>query len=174
MTEVQDDLSQYRQRRERELSSLYATARSLTALGEVDEVLASIVRHAHELIGTDFTYLSVFDAEGNLSLKSSEGTISSDFKTARVPADTGIGARIVETGSAHWASNYLEDTELHHDEGFDLVVRTEGLKALLGVPRQHEEPVNSLSEITAAAPGKPLRDLVRRYVVGIGDLQVAA
>lgn len=134
MTEVQDDLSQYRQRRERELSSLYATARSLTALGEVDEVLASIVRHAHELIGTDFTYLSVFDAEGNLSLKSSEGTISSDFKTARVPADTGIGARIVETGSAHWASNYLEDTELHHDEGFDLVVRTEGLKALLGVP----------------------------------------
>lgn len=134
MTETHDDLTQYRQRREREMSSLYATARSLTALGELDEVLTSIVRHAHELIGTDFTYLSVFDDEGNLTLKASEGTISSAFKSARVPANTGIGARVVESGSAQWVSNYVDDVALHHDEAFDSVVMTEGLKALLGVP----------------------------------------
>ena len=54
-------------RRQRELASLYATAKSLTALGELDEVLQSIVHHAHELIGTDFTYLSLVGADGRLS-----------------------------------------------------------------------------------------------------------
>src|SRR5688572_5416959 len=53
------DLASYRIRRERELGALYATARSLTALGELDAVLESIVREAHELVGTDFTYLSL-------------------------------------------------------------------------------------------------------------------
>src|SRR5688500_11446770 len=52
-------------RRQRELASLYATAKSLTALGELDDVLRSIVHHAHELIGTDFTYLSLV-ADGKL------------------------------------------------------------------------------------------------------------
>ncbi|MGB7235277.1 MAG: hypothetical protein WBD41_04765, partial [Rhodococcus sp. (in: high G+C Gram-positive bacteria)] len=62
MTELQapsTDLATYRIRRERELSSLYSTARSLTALREIDDVLESIVRRAHELVGTDFTYLSL-------------------------------------------------------------------------------------------------------------------
>ncbi len=63
-------------RRQRELASLYATAKSLTALGELDEVLQSIVHHAHDLIGTDFTYLSLVGADGRLSARASEGTIS--------------------------------------------------------------------------------------------------
>ena len=80
------DLASYRIRRERELSSLYATARSLTALGGTDAVLDSIVREAHELIGTDFTYLSLLGSNGELMLKASQGTISSTFSAARVPA----------------------------------------------------------------------------------------
>src|SRR5438309_219471 len=51
-------------RRQRELASLYATAKSLTALGELDEVLQSIVHHAHDLMGTDFTYLSLVGDDG--------------------------------------------------------------------------------------------------------------
>src|SRR5215213_3732816 len=58
-------------RRQRELASLYATAKSLTALGELDDVLQSIVHHAHDLIGTDFTYLSLV-ADGRLSARASE------------------------------------------------------------------------------------------------------
>ncbi|MFD1052372.1 diguanylate phosphodiesterase, partial [Kibdelosporangium lantanae] len=58
-------------RRQRELASLYATAKSLTALGELDEVLQSIVHHAHDLIGTDFTYLSLVGADGRLSARAS-------------------------------------------------------------------------------------------------------
>lgn len=128
------DLATYRVRRERELNSLYATARSLTALGEIDAVLESIVRHAHELIGTDFTYLSLVSPSGGLVLKASQGTISSSFNAARVPSGTGLGGRVIATGSPVWVSNYLEDPDLTHDEAFDDLVMPEGMVALLGVP----------------------------------------
>ena len=127
------DLASYRVRRERELSSLYATARSLTALGEIDAVLDSIVRHAHELIGTDFTYLSLV-SDGELMLKASEGLISSTFSAARVPSGTGVGGRVVSTGAPAWVSNYLETRDVPHDEAFDDLVLPEGMVALLGVP----------------------------------------
>lgn len=128
------DLASYRIRRERELSSLYATARSLTALGEVDAVLDSIVRHAHELIGTDFTYLSLVGPDDSLTLKASEGTISSTFSTASVPSGTGVGGRVIATGAPAWVSNYLETRDVPHDQSFDDLALPEGMMALLGVP----------------------------------------
>ncbi|MFI6070104.1 helix-turn-helix domain-containing protein [Actinoplanes sp. NPDC051343] len=128
------DLASYRIRRERELSSLYATARSLTALGELDAVLDSIVREAHELMGTDFTYLSLLGGNGELMLKASEGTISSTFNQARVPSGTGVGGRVIATGAPAWVSNYLEAGDVPHDRTFDGLVIPEGMVALLGVP----------------------------------------
>ncbi|MEV6844370.1 GAF domain-containing protein [Actinoplanes sp. NPDC051411] len=128
------DLASYRIRRERELSSLYATARSLTALGELDAVLDSIVREAHELIGTDFTYLSLLGGDGELMLKASEGTISSTFNQARVPSGTGVGGRVIATGAPVWVSNYLKAGHVPHDRTFDGLVIPEGMVALLGVP----------------------------------------
>ena len=128
------DLASYRLRRERELGSLYATARSLTALGELDAVLASIVHAAHELIGTDFTYLSLLGPDGELTLKASEGTISSTFNEARVPSGTGVGGRVIATGAPAWVSNYLKTRDVPHDRTFDDLVTPEGMVALLGVP----------------------------------------
>lgn len=128
------ELVSYRLRRERELSSLYATARSLAALGEVDEVLSSIVRHAHELIGSDITYLSLLDAEGELTLRASAGTISPEFSSARMPPGGGLGARVIESRAPFWVSNYRESHVLSHNSAFDLLVPNEGLTALLGVP----------------------------------------
>lgn len=119
--------------RERELASLYATARSLTALGALDDVLDSIVRHAHELIGTDFTYLSLRGPEGDLSLTASEGTISPAFREAHIPPGTGLGGRVLDSRAAHWVSNYAE-ADLRHHPGFDALVGNEGMVALLGVP----------------------------------------
>jgi GAF domain-containing protein/sugar diacid utilization regulator len=128
------DLASYRNRRERELGSLYATARSLTALGELDAVLESIVREAHELVGTDFTYLSLLDPDGELTLKASQGTISPTFKQAHVPRGTGVGGRVIATGAPAWVSNYLKAQDLPHDRTFDDLVIPEGMVALLGVP----------------------------------------
>ncbi|MFD4250109.1 helix-turn-helix domain-containing protein [Amycolatopsis thermoflava] len=121
-------------RRQRELTSLYATAKSLTALGELDEVLRSIVRHAHDLIGTDFTYLSLVGADGRLSAKASEGTISASFLAASIPADVGLGGKVLASRSPHWVRDYAAATSIAHDPDFDRVVGLEGLVALLGVP----------------------------------------
>lgn len=128
------ELASYRLRRERELSSLYTTARSLTALGEVGEVLRSIVRHAHELIGCDFAYLSLLDEDGYLTLRASAGTISPEFSSARMPPGAGLGGRVIESRAPFWVSNYHEAQVLRHDSRFDLLVPSEGLMALLGVP----------------------------------------
>ncbi|MER7174079.1 helix-turn-helix domain-containing protein [Streptomyces mesophilus] len=128
------ELPAYRLRRERELNSLYTTARSLTALGEVDEVLRSIVRHAHELIGSDFAYLSLLDEEGRLVVRASAGTISPEFSSARLPPGLGLGGRVIESKAPFWVSNYREAQALPHDPAFDLLVPREGLMALLGVP----------------------------------------
>ncbi|MFI1023747.1 helix-turn-helix domain-containing protein [Streptomyces olivaceus] len=127
-------LLSYRLRRERRLSSLYATARSLAALGEVDEVLTSIVRHAHELIGSDIAYLSLLDAEGNLTLRASAGTISAEFSSARMPPGIGLGGRVIRSRAPFWVSNYGESDVVRHNSAFDLLVPNEGLTALLGVP----------------------------------------
>ncbi|WP_235882572.1 helix-turn-helix domain-containing protein [Streptomyces apricus] len=121
-------------RRQRELTSLYATAKSLTALGELDEVLQSIVHHAHDLISTDFTYLSLVGADGKLSARAAEGTISASFLAACIPPGTGLGGKVLASQSPHWVCNYAAATLIEHDPDFDRLVGTEGLVALLGVP----------------------------------------
>ncbi|CAM3357279.1 GAF domain-containing protein [Kibdelosporangium persicum] len=120
-------------RRQRELASLYATAKSLTALGELDDVLQSIVHHAHDLIGTDFTYLSLV-SDGRLSARASEGTISASFLTAGIPATVGLGGKILATRSPQWVRDYTASTAIDHDPNFDRLAATEALVALLGVP----------------------------------------
>ncbi|MFD4669385.1 helix-turn-helix domain-containing protein [Lentzea sp. NPDC058450] len=120
-------------RRQRELASLYATAKSLTALGELDDVLQSIVRHAHDLMGTDFTYLSLV-ADGRLSAKAAEGTISAAFLSATIPAGVGLGGKVMATRRPQWVRNYAAASHIDHDAGFDRLVGTEDLVALLGVP----------------------------------------
>jgi hypothetical protein len=120
-------------RRQRELASLYATAKSLTALGELDDVLRSIVHHAHDLIGTDFTYLSLV-ADGRLAARASEGTISASFLAASIPADVGLGGKVLASRSPHWVRDYTASTLIDHDPDFDRLAATEALVALLGVP----------------------------------------
>jgi hypothetical protein len=121
-------------RRQRELASLYATVKSLTALGELDEVLQSIVHHAHDLIGTDFTYLSLVGPDGRLSARASDGTISAEFLAATIPATVGLGGKVLASKSPHWVRDYATSTRIRHDPDFDRLVGTEELVALLGVP----------------------------------------
>ncbi|WP_225860517.1 helix-turn-helix domain-containing protein [Streptomyces triticiradicis] len=121
-------------RRQRELASLYETAKSLTALGGLDDVLQSIVHHAHDLIRTDFTYLSLTGTDGRLSVRASEGTVSAAFLAACIPADVGLGGKVLASRSAHWVRRYADSTLIDHDPDFDRLVTTEGLVALLGVP----------------------------------------
>lgn len=128
------ELLSYRRRRELEISSLYSTARSLAKLGEIDEVLKTIVHHAHELMATDFTYLSVFNDDGSLRLRASEGTISSAFLAGRIPAGIGVADHVLRTHKPYWVRDYRSADDIKHDPDFDRVTRAEGMVAVLGIP----------------------------------------
>ena len=136
MDRTEDELIERHRRRERELSSLYATARSLTVLRGLDEVLASVVEHAHDLIGTDLAYLAVLEENGTyLRVRSTAGTLTPGFgERVHAPAHIGIAGRVATTRAPYWESDYLASTEIVHDPRVDSAIEAEGIVSMLGVP----------------------------------------
>lgn len=136
MDRTEDEQLQRQRRRERELSSLYATARSLTVLRGVEEVLASVVGHAHDLIGTDLAYLAVLEEDGTyLRVRATAGTVTPGFaERTHGPAHVGIAGRVATTRAPYWASDYLASTDIVHDPGIDSSIEAEGIVSMLGVP----------------------------------------
>ncbi|HST80651.1 MAG TPA: helix-turn-helix domain-containing protein [Kineosporiaceae bacterium] len=130
------ELLERQRRRERELSSLYATARSLTILRGLDEVLASVVKHAHDLIGTDIAYLAVLEENGTyLRVRATAGTLTPGFgEKVHGAAHIGIAGRVATTRAPYWASDYLASTDIVHDPGVDRAIEAEGIVSMLGVP----------------------------------------
>ncbi|MFL6118726.1 helix-turn-helix domain-containing protein, partial [Actinophytocola sp.] len=59
---------------------------------------------------------------------------SASFLAASVPADVGLGGKVLASRSPHWVRNYAASTAIEHDPNFDRLVVTEALVALLGVP----------------------------------------
>ncbi|MCT9078675.1 helix-turn-helix domain-containing protein [Streptomyces fulvoviolaceus] len=130
------ELIERQRRRERELSSLYATARSVTVLRGLDEVLASVVENAHDLIGTDIAYLTVLEENGtHLRVRATAGTLTSGFdERVHAPAHVGIAGRVAGTRAPYWESDYLASTEIVHDPVVDAAIEAEGIVSMLGVP----------------------------------------
>ncbi|HXH32998.1 MAG TPA: helix-turn-helix domain-containing protein [Plantibacter sp.] len=122
-------------RRATELEALFSTARELVRLQDVDEVLGRLVERAHHLMGTDVTYLSeVENAEGDLRVRHSFGTVTPEFRDLEVPAGVGLASKVAETREPAWVARYETMTEVGHDDRIDAAVRAEGLVSFLGVP----------------------------------------
>ena len=62
--------------REAELSALYETARDLTAIRDLDAILAAIVRRARQLLHADMTYLSLNDELEASYMKVTDGALT--------------------------------------------------------------------------------------------------
>lgn len=123
------------QRRTRELAALFSTARELVQLHDVDTVLQRLVERAHDLIGTEVTYLSeVVDDLGGMSVRYSVGTVSASFRDLFVPSGMGLASKVVQARRPVWVSRYSEMSEAPHDPGIDEAVSAEGLVSFLGVP----------------------------------------
>ena len=72
-------------RRANELEALFSTARELVRLQDVDEVLGRLVERAHQLMGTDVTYLSeVENAGGDLRVRHSVGTVTPGMRCVAI------------------------------------------------------------------------------------------
>ncbi len=123
------------QRRTQELAALFSTARELVQLHDVDTVLQRLVERAHDLIGTDVTYLSeTTDAFGGMAVRHSVGTVSEPFRHLFVPAGKGLASKVVEARAPVWVSRYIDMSEAPRDPGIDAAVAAEGLVSFLGVP----------------------------------------
>lgn len=122
-------------RRAAELEALFSTARELVRLQDVTDVLRRLVERAHELMGTDVTYLSEVDnARGDLRVRYSAGTVTPEFRDLLVPAGYGLASLVAETREPAWVGSYTGMSEAPHDPTIDAAVEREGLVSFLGVP----------------------------------------
>ena len=122
-------------RRGQELAALFSSARELAQLRDVDELLGRLVERAHDLVGTDVTYLSEFDpGTRELRVRTTLGTVEPAFLGLRVPPGMGLASQVVEGRRPHWTSKYAAMTQAPHDSRIDAAVEAEGLVSLLGVP----------------------------------------
>lgn len=129
-------------RRGHELAALFSSARELARLRDVDELLGRLVERAHDLVGTDVTYLSEFDARSReLRVRTTLGTVAPAFRGLRVPPGMGLASQVVEERRACWTSKYAAMRQAPHDSAIDAAVAAEGLVSLLGVPLLAEDEV---------------------------------
>ena len=121
--------------REAELSALYETASDLTAIRDVDAILAAIVRRARQLLHCDMTYLSLNDeADGASFMRVTDGALTREFQTLRLPLGTGLLGLVAQTGAAYFTEDYAADDRFVHRGYIDDAVAGEQIRAILGVP----------------------------------------
>lgn len=121
--------------REAELSALYETASDLTAIRDVDTILAAIVRRARQLLHCDMTYLSLNDeADGASYMKVTDGALTREFQNLRLPLGTGLLGLVAQTGAAYFTEDYASDERFVHKGYIDEAVAGEQIRAILGVP----------------------------------------
>ncbi|MFF5671947.1 helix-turn-helix domain-containing protein [Streptomyces hygroscopicus] len=122
-------------RRGQELAALFSSARELAELHDVDLLITRLVRRAHDLAGTDVTYLSEFDeTTRELRVRSTAGAVAPSFQKLRVPPHIGLASKVVESRAPQWTSRYEQLRDVPHTESIDNAVRAEGLVSLVGVP----------------------------------------
>lgn len=133
-----DELTRLR-RREHELAALFSSARELAEVHDVDALLSRLVGRAHEMMGTDVTYLSEFDAVSrDLHVRKTVGSVTPQFQNLRVPAGMGLASRVADTRSAQWVSRYSDYLGGAHEDNIDDAVFAEGIISILGVPMLSE------------------------------------
>ncbi|MFD6060374.1 helix-turn-helix domain-containing protein [Rhodococcus wratislaviensis] len=130
----QAELSRLR-RRERELGVLFSSARELAELRDIDALLGRLVSRAHEMMGTDVTYLSEFDpSTRELNVRKTAGSVTPQFQHLRVPPGMGLASQIADSRAAQWVLRYQDYAEGPHEELIDDAVAAEGIVSILGVP----------------------------------------
>ena len=124
-----------RRRREAELTALVETARDLAALRDPSGVLDAIVRRARSLIGTDVSYLTLYDPEaGDTYMRATDGSVSAEFQVVRLSFGDGLGGLVAKSRKPYWTADYFHDARFAHTGPIDSAVGDEGLVAICGTP----------------------------------------
>ena len=119
---IREQIERQRQR-EAEMSALYETANDLTAIRDVDTILAAIVRRARSLLHADMTYLSLNDESDRASyMKVTEGALTPEFRRLRLPLGTGLLGLVAQSGEPYYTEDYQSDPRFVHQEYIDTAV----------------------------------------------------
>ncbi|MEU9124689.1 helix-turn-helix domain-containing protein [Streptomyces sp. NPDC048506] len=126
---------EYRRDREAELAALVDAAHEFVGAQHYQDLLDSVARRARLLLKLDVAYVSL-QREGELDteVQSADGNAFSVSVGFRLPAGGGLGGMVRACRAPFWTPDYLADTSFTHVESIDDVVRSEGLRAVLGVP----------------------------------------
>jgi hypothetical protein len=124
-----------RRKREAELTALVDTARDLAALRDPSGVLDAIVRRARTLLGTDVSYLTLYDPEaGDTFMRATDGSVSAEFQRVRLSLGDGLGGLVASTHKPYWTADYFADHRFQHTGAIDSAVGDEGLVSICGTP----------------------------------------
>lgn len=121
-------------RRDRQFASVIAMTSDLN-MTRGEGLLTSIVERAHDLLGSDITYVSAYSSDSEtFKVKAVIGTASVEFLGMDVPAGVGIATRVVQSRGPVWVADYARATDVPHDATIDRIVAEEDIKSILGVP----------------------------------------
>ena len=124
-----------RRRREQELEALVETAQDLATMDDPALVLEAIVLRARTLLGTDLSYLTLYDpAAGDTFMRATAGSVSSAFQQLRLELGAGLGGLAASTRRPYWTADYFADERFRHTSAIDTGVGDEGIVAICGTP----------------------------------------
>src|SRR6187549_922736 len=124
-----------RRRREQELEALVETAQDLATMDDPALVLEAIVLRARTLLGTDLSYLTLYDpAAGDTFMRATAGSVSSAFQQLRLELGAGLGGLAASTHRPYWTADYAADERFRHTSPIDTAVGDEGIVAICGTP----------------------------------------
>lgn len=123
------------QQRERGLVAVLETARDLTALRDIEQVLQAIVRRARQLVGCQIGYLATYDRQREeFYMRATDGAVSEDLRILTLKRGIGLIGLVERTGAPQTSANYGPDDRFVHSDKVDAIFRDEGIRSILGVP----------------------------------------
>ena len=121
-------------RRDAQFAAVVAMTHDLVAR-RGGSLLESIAERAHELLGSDMTYISVYDGgTERFTVKAVRGETDPDFRGMVVPRGVGIATRVVQKKGPVWVDDYQSSHGFPHDDEIDRIVGAEQIRSILGVP----------------------------------------
>ena len=114
-----------------EVLALHQAATDILSVRHGDEVLLSITRTAHRLLGADIAGIFLRDGD-ELVMQSCVGNRSVDFRTVRVKSGQGLAGRVLQTGQPVQVDNYIHSDLISDD--FNWLVRRESIRSACGAP----------------------------------------
>ena len=133
------------QQSEQGMLAVVESAKDLSSRLDLTGLLRAIVSRARNLLGSQLTWLTVYDADSDtFQAQVVDGAISANMTQMTVGRSRGVASVVMSTRLPFATSDYLHDTRFAHDVKLDDTFRDEGIQALVGVPLLYDDTVIGL------------------------------